>query len=88
MVKDWETSAHAALQVGCLECHGASDAQRPDAFTHEGSRLVTLVTPADCGRCHVKEAREFASSRHAAAAQFVGSIMSWARWWAAARQPT
>jgi hydroxylamine dehydrogenase len=45
-----------------------------DGFVHHGVRIVTIVSPADCGRCHPREAKEFAGSRHAEAANFAGSL--------------
>jgi hypothetical protein len=73
IVAQWKDSMHAPKGVGCIECHGAEKDQ-PDAFRHEGAYIATIVSPKDCSRCHEKETGEFASSHHAKAAQFVGSL--------------
>jgi len=73
IVAQWRDSAHALEGVGCLECHGANEGD-PDAFTHQGKRIATVVTPADCATCHGDIAAEFQRSHHAGAAQFIGSL--------------
>jgi hydroxylamine dehydrogenase len=72
LYQQWFTSPHAANDVTCIDCHGAS-ADDPDAFTHEGELVATLVTPQDCGQCHDKEAAEVQSSYHATAGQILES---------------
>lgn len=75
IVHDWQDSKHAAAGVDCLACHGtANKSNRPDAKDHMGTKIVVLVTPKDCQACHAKAATEFLASRHAAAAQFIGSL--------------
>ena len=68
----WYRSAHAQHNVTCLECHAAAPTD-PDAFSHEGSTIATLVTPKDCGRCHGAEMREVDASYHATAGQILES---------------
>ncbi len=72
-VLQWRASRHAQEGVGCYECHMATES-RPDSFMHEGQRIITIVTPLDCGECHETESTEFLASRHSEAASFVGSL--------------
>ena len=72
-INDWKVSRHAPKGIGCVECHRAEKGE-PDAYDHEGFLISTLVTPKDCMRCHDREAKEFAKSHHAKAAQFTGSL--------------
>jgi hydroxylamine dehydrogenase len=74
VVSLWQSSKHFGAKVGCVECHRAQPGTRPDVQEHYGQQIVVLVTPKDCGRCHAGEAKEFQSSRHARAAQFIGSL--------------
>ncbi len=48
--------------------------ERPDIWKHEGAYIYTDVSPRTCARCHEREAQEFFDSRHASAAQFIGSV--------------
>lgn len=73
IVEQWRASGHAENGVGCLECHRAAEG-RPDAFEHNGNRIVKIVTPYDCRTCHAREAAEFLASRHSEGARFVGSL--------------
>lgn len=73
IAQQWADSRHAGLSVGCFECHQA-DATDADAFTHYGRSIAVIVTPKDCGGCHVAETEEFTQSHHAQAAQFIGSL--------------
>ncbi len=72
-IEDWKRSRHASKGIGCFECHEA-EKEDPDAFEHEGFIIATIVSPKDCARCHEQESKEFQSSRHARAAEFVGSF--------------
>ena len=45
-----------------------------DAFRHEGQLIATIVTPLDCGRCHIKEAEEFGRSHHAKGGNILASL--------------
>ncbi len=69
----WGSSMHADAGVGCYECHKANKGD-VDAFEHFGKTIAAIITPADCGRCHPKEAKEYQESYHAHAAHFVGSL--------------
>ena len=73
IVAQWRVSAHARASVDCFSCHDAAPAD-PAAFDHNGRRIVVIVTPSYCARCHKKEAAEFESSHHSKAAQFIGSL--------------
>jgi hydroxylamine dehydrogenase len=72
IVHQWGDSKHYRGNVGCFECHGAK-AGTPGAFEHNGAVIHTVVTPADCARCHAREAAEFQASRHAKGAEILGS---------------
>ena len=69
----WEGSTHAAKGVGCYGCHKA-DAADADAFAHYGATIATIVTPRDCGTCHVDAAAEFARSRHSRGGEILASL--------------
>lgn len=68
----WGRSKHYGANVGCYECHQA-DPDDKDAIVHEGQSIAVIVSPKDCGNCHVKEVEEFGQSHHAKAAQILGS---------------
>jgi hydroxylamine dehydrogenase len=72
-IVEWERSTHAAEQVGCYECHSA-EISDPDAMDHNGYLVSVLVTPRDCGECHVREAEEFATSRHSRGGDILDSL--------------
>ncbi len=72
LYKQWFDSEHAAHNVTCLSCHQA-DRRDPDAYTHYDATIATLVTPADCGRCHPNEAKEVSDSYHASAGKILDS---------------
>ncbi|MGD2145662.1 MAG: multiheme c-type cytochrome [Anaerolineae bacterium] len=72
-VLEWERSAHARVQVACHECHRAESGD-PDAMEHNGYTVSVLVTPKDCGRCHVLEAEQFAASRHSRGGDILDSL--------------
>ncbi len=57
-----------------LVTEGGAPVERSDIWTHEGAEIVTDVSPRTCARCHEKEAEQFHHSRHASAAQFLGSV--------------
>ncbi len=77
IVNDWRDGRHAGAGVDCVSCHAPGNAgSRPDAFSHHGLEVVTLVTPAQCGQCHPQESAEFLSSAHADAARVAGSLDS------------
>ena len=62
----WYDSEHAAHNVTCLSCHQAQRGDK-DAYKHYDALIATLVTPADCGHCHKREAEEVGASYHASA---------------------
>ena len=70
--KQWFDSDHAANNVTCLGCHQANKGDA-DAYTHYDATIATLVTPADCGRCHPKAAEEVGNSYHASAGKILDS---------------
>ncbi len=53
LYKQWFDSEHAAHNVTCLSCHQAQRGDK-DAYQHYDALIATLVTPADCGRCHAQ----------------------------------
>jgi len=61
IVADWKASRHAALGVGCTECHGADHTKKDDA-----SR-AKLPTPDTCARCHEAQVAGFKKGKHALA---------------------
>jgi hydroxylamine dehydrogenase len=73
IVQQWGDSKHYRGNVGCFECHGSPPGAK-GAFEHNGFSIHTIVTPADCARCHEHEAAEFRSSRHAKGAEILGSL--------------
>src|ERR1019366_5015678 len=73
IVEQWRESAHAKKNVDCYSCHRANE-KDPATLEHYGQRIAVIVTPNYCGRCHGKEAAQFEKSRHAQAAQFIGSL--------------
>ena len=73
IVQQWKVSAHAKRGVDCFSCHKAM-ANDPAAFDHYGHKIAVIVTPNYCGNCHSEETAQFERSRHAHAAQFIGSL--------------
>lgn len=73
IVQQWGASKHYRGNVGCFECHAAK-AGTAGAYEHNGYSIHTIVTPAECARCHEREAAEFQASRHAKAAEILGSL--------------
>lgn len=73
IAKEWASSRHAKVGTGCFECHEANE-QDQDSWVHEGKRIATIVTPADCAKCHPDIAMEFTESHHAKAGQILGSL--------------
>jgi hydroxylamine dehydrogenase len=73
IVAQWGGSKHFRGNVGCFECHGV-EAGTPGALEHNGYLIHTIVTPSDCARCHPRQAAEFQASRHARAAEILGSL--------------
>ena len=73
IVEQWKGSPHAGKGVGCYDCHRAGEGE-PDAFVHYGQRIATVVTPRDCGQCHVEVQKEFAGSHHANGGNILASL--------------
>lgn len=73
LVDHWKASRHASADVSCIDCHQAAKSES-DAFEHYGSTIAVIVSPLDCGRCHDAEQAENSASRHAHAAEFIGSL--------------
>lgn len=72
LYQQWYNSAHAAMDIGCIDCHQAQKGEA-DAFMHEGALIATLVTPQDCGQCHSDEAEQVQMSYHATAGEILES---------------
>ncbi len=70
LTKQWQDSAHAEAGVNCMDCHQA-DSTEPDAISHEGFVIATVVSPKDCGRCHTTEFKEQEGSVHAEAVALI-----------------
>jgi len=73
IIEHWKGSTHAIKGIGCMECHKANEGD-VDAFMHENALIATLVTPRDCGECHVKEFEQFHGSHHARAGNILHSL--------------
>ncbi len=63
IVAQFETSAHSAARVTCLDCHRVQEGQEP--VVHYGFDLAESTTALACQGCHADEYRQFARSRHA-----------------------
>jgi hypothetical protein len=72
-VAEWEQSSHARNGVDCYTCHRA-DRTDPDALAHNGYTISILVTPRDCGQCHVRQVKEMSGSHHANAGNILNSL--------------
>ncbi len=73
LVREWEHSRHASVEVGCYDCHQAKEGE-PDAWKHQGVWVSTLVTPKDCANCHSDEFAQFTGSHHAKAGEIIASL--------------
>ncbi len=71
--QQWGYSKHFGANVGCYECHEAQKGDA-DAIEHEDYIISVIVSPADCARCHEKEADEFKNSHHSKAGRIMGSL--------------
>jgi formate-dependent nitrite reductase cytochrome c552 subunit len=71
--EQWGGSKHYRANVGCFECHTASE-KDPDAYEHYGQFIATIVSPKDCARCHENEVQEFNDSHHAKGGRILGSL--------------
>lgn len=70
LTEQWKQSKHAEVGMNCLDCHQADTADI-DAIEHEGFTIATIVSPKDCGRCHVVENEQNSSSVHANAVALI-----------------
>ncbi len=59
IVADWKASRHAAVDVGCTDCHGA------DHTTATDSARARLPTPDTCAGCHEAQVAQFKRGKHA-----------------------
>ncbi len=73
LVSLWKSSRHFSAGVECIDCHQAEKGEA-DAFEHNGATIAVIVSPKDCGKCHDEEVAQNSASRHARAAQFIGSL--------------
>ncbi len=69
-VHDWARSLHARANVTCLDCHRAQPTDKdaldcPGTVKYPDVKISPIVSPADCSRCHPREAEQFARSKHA-----------------------
>jgi nitrate/TMAO reductase-like tetraheme cytochrome c subunit len=72
----WGASKHYGANVGCYECHRAEKGDKDilkDGI-HDEFTIATIVSPADCARCHTKEVDEFTTSHHSKAGRIMGSL--------------
>ena len=69
---DWDTSAHAAAQVGCEACHRGAPRARSLTDAHRdvlspdnpASPVYVRNIPETCGACHLGQLDAFVTSRH------------------------
>ena len=73
LVSLWKSSRHFSAGVECIDCHQAEKGE-VDAFEHNGAIIAVIVSPKDCGKCHEEVVAQNSASRHAHAAQFIGSL--------------
>lgn len=73
LYQQWGASKHYVANVGCYECHRAEEDDL-DAIRHFDATIATIVSPADCARCHSKEVEEFSASHHSKAGRILGSL--------------
>jgi hypothetical protein len=59
IVGDWKASRHAAVGVGCADCHGADHASAADP------KQARMPTPETCGQCHESQVAGFKKGKHA-----------------------
>jgi hypothetical protein len=70
LAEQWNESRHAQVGMNCMDCHHA-EPEESDAIEHEGFTIATIVSPKDCGRCHVAEEKQNSSSVHANAVSLI-----------------
>ena len=74
LAEQWRQSKHAEVGMNCLDCYRADTAD-VDAIEHEGFTIATVVSPRDCGRCHITETKQNSSSVHANAVTLIANRM-------------
>jgi hydroxylamine dehydrogenase len=90
--QDWLRSRHARAQVSCLHCHqglrGDRDLSRGHArYVHFQNKtwpaaltkIAAVVTPKDCGRCHLRATTQYARGKHANTLTIIWRIDPWLR---------
>ena len=78
VVADWANSGHAHVNVSCLDCHGASAADKDISKDCDSNTKVSaVVSPKDCSRCHQAEAKEYSLSKHANTLELIWKIDPW-----------
>ncbi len=70
LAEQWKKSKHGQVGMNCLDCHQAKTEDN-DAIEHEGFTIAAIVSPKDCGRCHVTEYQQNSSSVHANAVSLI-----------------
>ena len=73
ITQQWGASKHYRSNVGCYECHKAAK-DDPDVIEHYDEYISIIVSPADCARCHEKEASEFSFSHHSKGGSIINSL--------------
>ena len=73
-VVDVEWNKETGIKNTELVMNDGKPVERPDIWTHEGSEMITNVSPRTCARCHENEVAQFSHSRHSSASQFIGSV--------------
>lgn len=61
----WKDTTHAALKVGCEQCHGPGSAHVAGPSTDNILVLPKLSSPVVCGQCHGPMFKDYMSSAHA-----------------------
>jgi hypothetical protein len=77
---DWAKSHHAKDNVTCIDCHKASPGDKDISTMHADyseTPISAIVSPKDCGRCHPREAKEYARSKHANTLEIIWKIDGW-----------
>lgn len=77
---DWAASHHAKANVTCLDCHGAEPTDKDlstEHYQYDKTAMSAVVTPKDCSRCHMDEAKEYARSKHANTLEIMWKIDPW-----------
>jgi len=79
IVEDWSGSVHARVDVDCHKCHQARD-DRSVLMSHlqyDRTPVSVVVSPANCGGCHPRQAAEYARSKHANTQAIMWKVDHW-----------